>query len=60
MDSLPVSALHDDEIERRLKLKAVEEAMRNGGPAVSNELVCADMEREIAELDQEIAAILAE
>jgi len=60
MDNAPATLLHDDEIERRLKVKAIEEALRHNGPTVSNEQACAEMEREIAEIDAEIADILAE
>jgi hypothetical protein len=57
MDTFPIPALDDAEIERRLLARAVEQARSYKGPLTPNDDACAEMEREIAELDLEIAAL---
>jgi maleate cis-trans isomerase len=59
MDTNPRPTQPADEIERRLKARAVAQARANHSPRIPNDEVCAEMLREIAELDEEIAALLS-
>jgi hypothetical protein len=59
MDNQPPRSWTNDEIELRLLEQAVSDARKDNRPTVPNEDVCADMLREIADLDRHIAALMA-
>ncbi len=52
--------LDDAEIERRLLIKAVEQARRDPRPSIPDEVVQARMQKKVKKLQAKLAAIIAE
>jgi len=59
MNSGPAQTWIDDEVELRLLQRAIDEAMKDAGQGVSNDVVCAEMQQEVNEIEQQIAALMA-
>jgi hypothetical protein len=59
MDTLPILPWTDNEIERRLLERAVAEARESAASSVPNDVACAEMLREIEDIDRLIAELMA-
>ncbi len=58
MDTLPIFPWTDDEVERRLLERAVAEARESTAPSVPNDVACAEMLRELEDIDRLIAELM--
>ncbi len=59
MDNLPILPWTDDEVELRLLEMAVAQARESKAPSVPNDVACAEMLREIEDIDRLIAELMA-